>query len=387
MKRFLAVFLMLAILLTGLAVSASAATTGWQKEGDYWYYYKADGTMVTSDWVQSSGKWYYLDEDGVMMQDQIFLDKDGKWYAADKNGAMIANGWFSEKGESEKWDGTPYTETWWYYAGANGELIRGWKLIGGKWYYFEELEDIEPYMFSNCYDGIKGKWYGFKGSGEMIVGWGQPWIDDPGNVYPDTDWVYGNADGSLAEGWKKIDGKWYFFWPDMPYMARNTVVQIKDGQYSYMDPTAPIYGFTKSGAMVENAWFRQTYEYLDGTVEYGPWFYFGKDGAAKKGWLQDKGKWYYLDAETGAMQTGLIEMTDGKIYYLDETTGAMVTGWKQIENNWFFFNDSGALAVKEWVKSGSAWYYLKEDGRMAKDEILTIDGKPYRFDANGVWVP
>jgi len=45
------------------------------------------------------------------------------------------------------------------------------------------------------------------------------------------------------------------------------------------------------------------------------------------------------------------------------------------------------MAVKEWVKSGSAWYYLKEDGKMAKDEILTIDGKPYKFDANGVWVP
>ena len=87
------------------------------------------------------------------------------------------------------------------------------------------------------------------------------------------------------------------------------------------------------------------------------------------------------------MWTGWAPMDDGKTYYLDDNTGAMVTGWKKIDDVWFFFKDSGAMAVKEWVQSGSAWYYLKEDGQMAKDEILTIDGKPYKFDANGVWVP
>ena len=158
-------------------------------------------------------------------------------------------------------------------------------------------------------------------------------------------------------------------------------------RYTYDENDKNLYLFDKSGALVENGWFRESWKDESGAVEYGDWFYGGKDGVVQKGWLKDKGNWYYLDAEWGNMRTGLIEMTDGKTYYLDETTGAMVTGWKQLDNIWYYFKDSGAMAVKEWVKSGSAWYYLKEDGEMAKDEILTIDAKPFKFDANGVWVP
>ena len=94
MKRFLAVFLMLAILLTGLTVTANAET-GWVKKDGNWYYYKADGTLLTSDWVQSKGKWYYLGEDGVMYYDGIWEIKD-KFYGFDTDGAM-AVGWYSRK--------------------------------------------------------------------------------------------------------------------------------------------------------------------------------------------------------------------------------------------------------------------------------------------------
>ena len=385
MKRFLAVFLMLAILLTGLTVTASAANTGWVKDGDEWYYYKADGTMVTSDWVQSSGKWYYLGEDGVMVADGV-REINEKWYGFDKNGAMAANNWYEVK-----W--IEGTGSYWFYAGADGAFVKGWKQIGGKWYYFYGANTFDkdsywPAMATGDYfwdwdEAIgeyvslfdNGAFYAFRPSGEMIVGWGQPY----NNVH--SQWVYGNADGSLVvKSWKKIGGKWYYF-DDTGWMYRN-------GPKSTLNKNDKnIYLFNNSGALVENGWY-QPYEVDEkGEVYKYSWYYGGKDGVVQKGWLKDKGNWYYLDAEWGNMRTGLIEMTDGKTYYLDETTGAMVTGWKQLDNIWYYFKDSGAMAVKEWVKSGSAWYYLKEDGQMAKDEILTIDGKPYKFDANGVWVP
>ena len=281
----------------------------------------------------------------------------------------------------------------WYYAGADGALVKGWKQIGGKWYYFFGTQKTDkdwddPYMMTgiwDTYDEAKDEWvswfdngiyYGFKDSGEMIVGWGQ--LGKPGT---DGTWVYGNSDGSLLrKTWKKIGGKWYYFgwWGNMFRNGR---------RYTYDENDKNLYLFDKSGALVENGWFRESWKDESGAVEYGDWFYGGKDGVVQKGWLKDKGNWYYLDAEDGWMWTGWAPMDDGKMYYLDETTGAMVTGWKQIGDIWHFFKDSGAMAVKEWVQSGSAWYYLKEDGWMAKDEILTIDGKPYRFDANGVWVP
>ena len=394
MKRFLAVFLMLAILLTGLTVTANAATTGWQKEGDNWYYYKADGTKLTSDWVQTSGKWYYLGEDGAMIADDYLEIKD-KWYGFEKSGAMVANGWYEKKYSYD--DG--YTYSLWFYAGADGAFIKGWKQIGGKWYYFlgtqkTDKEGYVPLMMTGvpytwepgsedwkCVSWFdSGLFYGFKPSGEMIVGWGQPYADS--KYFEDQHaWVYGNKDGSLlTKTWKKIGGKWYYF-GENAFMYWNGTWTTDDKN------DKNVYLFSDSGALVENGWYRPYWKNINGEVSYDPWYYGGKDGVVQKGWIKDKGKWYYLDAETGAMWSdGKYEMSDGKTYGLKKS-GEMVIGWYQFDDVWYYFKDSGAMAVKEWVKSGNAWYYLKEDGQMAKDEILTIDGKPYKFDSNGVWVP
>ena len=120
MKRFLALLMVLAILLCGLTVAASAET-GWVEKNGLWYYYKADGTMVTNDWVKTGGNWFYLDEDGVMAADEVISWKDS-WYALKKNGAMVTNDWFSR---SIVLANKTYTE--WYYAGSDGALATGWK--------------------------------------------------------------------------------------------------------------------------------------------------------------------------------------------------------------------------------------------------------------------
>ena len=54
------------------------------------------------------------------------------------------------------------------------------------------------------------------------------------------------------------------------------------------------------------------------------WYYLGKSGVMKMGWLEDSaGNWYYLDGSSGAMKTGWIENSDGKSYYMD-STGKMI---------------------------------------------------------------
>ena len=175
-------------------------------------------------------------------------------------------------------------------------------------------------------------------------------------------------------------------------MIRDGVVPFVNGEPGSWEDVAKatLYAFNKSGAMVENAWYKQEYVWTDEDgVKHTDylWYYAGKDGALKKGWLKDGGKWYYLDAVDGSMYSDyMFEMSDGK-WYGFKPSGEMVVGWYQFDDIWYYFKADGARAEKEWVKSGSAWYYLKEDGEMAKDEILTIDGKPYKFDANGVWVP
>jgi len=394
MKRFLAVFLMLAILLTGLTVTANAATAGWKKDGDVWTYVKADGTLAENEWIKDGGKWYYF-IGTAMAQNEVFVDsKTEKFYAADATGAMISNLWFEEK---ETYGDVTYT--YWYYAGANGELVSGWKQIDGVWYYFYGAQKADKNWWPSMMTGLRiadwteagpiswfdsGKFYAFKPTGQMIVGWGQP--------YKEGGWVYGNADGSLVtSSWKKIDGKWYYFSP-MGWMYYDEIVPFVNGKPADWEDAAKatLYAFNKSGAMVENAWYKYDYIWQDEEGNEHPgysWYYAGKDGALQKGWLKDGGKWYYLDSIYGFMYSDdMYLMSDGK-WYGFKASGEMVTGWYQFNDIWYYFKADGARAEKEWVKSGNSWYYLKEGGQMAKDEILTIDGKPYKFDANGVWVP
>lgn len=378
---------MLAILLTGLTVTASAASP-WKKDGDYWTYTKADGKLAENEWIQDGDTWYYFS--GTYMVADSIMQINEKWYAFGKSGAMAANSWYEEK---ESWE----DETWslWYYAGADGELLKGWQLIGGKWYYFisgmQKLEKeygyAQPYMMTGMwwdYDEEKGeciswfdngKFYAFRPSGEMIVGWGQL------GTSPDSAWVYANADGSCdAKCWKKIGGKWYYF-DDTGWMYRNGPA------YTFDKNDKNIYLFNKSGELVENGWYQPTYKDEEGKTIKGGWYYGGKDGVVVKGWAKDNGKWYYLDEVGGWMYSDcMLTMSDNKTYALGKN-GAMVTGWYKAEDGaWYYFVENGTRAEEAWVKTGGKWYYLKEYGVMAQDETLIIGGKEYRFDKDGAWI-
>lgn len=57
----------------------------------------------------------------------------------------------------------------------------------------------------------------------------------------------------------------------------------------------------------------------------GLWYYFHL-GTPVKGWFQDGTDWYYLDPDTGIMQTGFLTL-EGKTYYLQEN-GKMLTSSK-----------------------------------------------------------
>jgi glucan-binding YG repeat protein len=60
---------------------------------------------------------------------------------------------------------------------------------------------------------------------------------------------------------------------------------------------------------------------------YGEWTYL-ENGVAKTGWLQDSGKWYYLD-----------------------NSGLMKKGWIEDKGTWYYLMDSGALNDSKTTKS------------------------------------
>ena len=112
----------------------------------------------------------------------------------------------------------------------------------------------------------------------------------------------------------------------------------------------------------------------------GKWRYFKKDGTYYKNkWIQDKGKWYYLDG-----------------------SGYMATGWKQISGKWYYFRADGSMVSEEfvdgywlrkdgsaeskkasWKPSGTRWWFGYSFGWYAKNAWYTIDGKEYYFYPSG----
>ncbi len=203
----------------------------WVKDEKGWWYRYADGSFPKDQWLKLAGEWYYFDSYGYAIQNAWrwikgvcyhFNDsckmsrgfiKDGVyWYYLNKTagakpeGAMLT-GWINEGGTwyfmRKQNDGKPlgsmvtgffedggYT----YYCrpekegmNAEGSMVKGWALIEGVWYYFNEDKNCQPIgsMMRNHWQGnyylkddgkmasgetlkIGGKTYKFDGKGLLI---------------------------------------------------------------------------------------------------------------------------------------------------------------------------------------------------------------------------
>ena len=73
----------------------------------------------------------------------------------------------------------------------------------------------------------------------------------------------------------------------------------------------------------------------------------------------------------------------GDYYYVN---GNKVSGWKEIGNNWYFFDESTKRVKKDWwIHTGGTedWYYVTPNGIMVENTSYTVNGVTYKFDASG----
>lgn len=110
--------------------------------------------------------------------------------------------------------------------------------------------------------------------------------------------------------------------------------------------------------------------------------------AAKTGWVNDDGKWYYYDDQGVMLKNTTV---DGNILGAD---GAMVSeatsstaasptdGWYLKDGKWYYLVDNSY--VKGWIKTSEGkWFYFDEQGVMVNNTTLNIDGKDYVFTSDG----
>ena len=126
------------------------------------------------------------------------------------------------------------------------------------------------------------------------------------------------------------------------------------------------------GVRVENRWFSQT------SVPNNPqqkvcttWYYAGVNGAIyTDGWYKIGDSYYYFYAG-GNSPRGTFLTLDGKKYYVDADGVRQQNGW---------FSISGVAANgNTWTN----WYYALPDGTMYVGGWVPMNGKQYYFDAGG----
>lgn len=91
------------------------------------------------------------------------------------------------------------------------------------------------------------------------------------------------------------------------------------------------------------------------------WYYFNEDGIMSRGWLKYNEKWYNLS-----------------------NSGVMNTGWKEINGKFYHFNADGAMSIG-WINDNGAWYFTNSTGEMETGTI-GIDGEVYNFSNNGAMI-
>ena len=352
-----------------------------------WYYAESNG-VLTEGWKQINNVWYYFEPAAYYMYANGMFDIGNKTYIFKESGAMLT-GWFHSVVNS----GYVVYDLW-YYADSNGNLAKGWRQVGGKWYYFDLNEG---WMYSNTTERINGKLYYFTKSGAMLAnGWGQSrW----------GDWYYADKNGALATGWQQISGKWYYFDAEEGFMYVGGH-QIGNKLYLFDGSGA---WYTQSGTGWKS--IKITFTYENKTTTYTEWFYFEK-GKLATGWRKLGGKWYYFDNGSGMMLSdGAYKTADSKVYYF-EASGAMKTtegwaketyadgavdwyyvnsngtcvkGWKYVNGKWYYFDNEWAYMHTGFTMINDKVYYFNESGAMVTG-TQTINGKDYLFDENGVLI-
>ncbi len=378
----------------------SIGAAGWTLVDGQWYFYPNAGEAYTG-WLGN----YYIKDNQMCYNGKISVYNESTdeydLFVLDKNGFCVKNGWAKVNGN-------------WYYADAYGYLAAGWKLIGSTWYYFDSgssymyedtvagIYDADSGNYQYCefaeggafvgylpeegwYKTRYGKWYydGYSYGWQTIDGvqyyfegymetnttaylnGSYVWLDANGRVDNGSGWrksEYGSwyylENGALADGWRTIGGKEYYFSYGMA-TGPEYIENEETGEYEF-------FFFAATGEKIsvpENGWYAYTtdVEMYNGTQKYTYWLYFQDGEPIESGWHTIGGTKYYFTG-SGVMANGPINLSYGEHIYV--------------------FNEAGQLVKNQWYLFNGTWYYANAYGRALTGTHI-INGITYVFDHYG----
>ena len=221
-------------------------------------YYLLEGGKVKFGWKKIKGKYYYFEPGtGKMLKGglvDLWDDDEEVWrfqLVGNDGARILKKGWYTVKHtDVDEYNGDKITYKNSYYVLDEGyvatDCVKSYK---GKKYVLCE----DGHMVTNGTYTKSGKTYLYGSDGARITkkGWAKVTAKysytGANYSYKDSGstWYYLKKDATVTMGWKKIDGKWYYFSDSDGSMYRDvrSYIMGQDGVYrSYI--------FNKTGACV-----------------------------------------------------------------------------------------------------------------------------------------
>ena len=341
------------------------AVKGFIRTEDMCYYASEPNGALQYGRLTIDGKDYFLTEEGDVLNG-IASAESADWYFIDN---AFQSGWIED-------------ETGSFYSTDKG-LVKGPQQIDGKSYYFEN-----DYRLARGWVTREDGKYFFDDDGVMLTGW---------QTIEEKVYCFAKS-GILYVGEQEIDGTTYMFAEDGAYYdgfvetelgkqyyvkgyLQTGVTKIEDKYYFLNEDGVPTGGLQQVNGLLGN--YNE-----DGTAQPG-WktvdgkkYYFGENGVMLRGNVNIGGKRYYLASNGGFLSPGW-QTDGGKMYCYEDGTIAVGAVW--IDGVLFGFNDSGYLITKEGLqKVGGKQRYVYSTGRLAVNTQITVGGRVYNVDGNGV---
>ena len=366
------------------------ALTGKQIVDNFTLYFYPNGVQAKDAFVILDGNTYYFQKDsGQLVSNRYWSDDEGNWYYSDKDGRLLigaqtvdfVNVYFYDDGVQVKGDFAPNGH---YYDKDTGALV------------------------TNRYVEKDGKWYYVNDKGDKLIG---AQTIDGVEVYFDKDGVQAKGIFANAD---------HFYDKDTGAAVRDQIVEV-DGKRYYVGPDGrKVYSGThivhgeEVNLIVGDG--HQAFGEFTGHGESGDYIGFDGKKVTKAGFVKTKDNhWYYLDGKGGKLVS--VQVIDGELYYFGLPTRKYYYGMQSrgeliyahysditpYRTHIYYLNESTGAALKNqyhewegsWYYFGPNWYaltgeqtidnvpvYFHSNGKQAKGELVTVDGKIHYYDAN-----
>ena len=204
----------------------------------------------------------------------------------------------------------------------------------------------------------QGNWYYIK-DGKALTG-----MQNIDNVT-----VYFDADGKQVKGdTRHVNGATYHFEKDSGQLTRNAFASDKNGNWYYLGQD----GKALIGKQV---------------IDNIPLYFYPNGVQAKDAFVVLDGNSYYFQKDTGQLVRDRFWSDDDGNWYYSDKEGKLLTGEQTIDGFDMYFYPDGVQAKGEIVTIGIEPYYFdKDSGHKVINTDITINGKTYHAEANGLLI-